>query len=35
MSVVYSLTTKGAPQTILPEMRPQGNALIVQSSEKA
>ena len=32
MSVVYSLTTKGAPQTILPEVRPQGNALIVQSS---
>ena len=31
MAVVYSLTSKGTPQTILPEVRPLGNAPVVQS----
>ena len=31
MAVVYSLTTKGAPQTILPGVQPLDNAPIVQS----
>lgn len=31
MGVIYSLTTKGTPQTILPGMQPLGDAPIVQS----
>ena len=31
MAVIYSLTSKGTPQTILPEVRPLDNAPIVQS----
>lgn len=31
MGVIYSLTSKGTPQTILPEVRPLDNAPIVQS----
>lgn len=31
MGVVYSITSKGTPQTILPEVRPQDDAPIVQS----
>jgi len=31
MTVIYSLTSQGTPQTILPEVRPLDNAPIVQS----
>lgn len=31
MAAIYSLTAKGTPQTILPEVRPLDNAPIVQS----
>lgn len=31
MTVVYSLTSKGSPQTILPGVQPLGNAPVVQS----
>lgn len=31
MGVIYSLTSKGTPQTILPEVRPLDNAPLVQS----